>query len=331
MGELKMEQISAVADEAQQRLDSLNDAVAGGLKLLNDATDTITQATDIKISNLVADGKKAVANFINNATARVADMRGPKGSQGNPGVSTVVGAGKPTGPDVLMPLIGRGAVKGDTYIDAQDDARRAYRWTGEKWEAGPAFVSLTVRDVKISSVDASTKVTASMVTTGAGGSGSGGEKLRSRSAPVNGSVQLADSSNWRNTTQDPTAGQLFLEYTAADGSLQGKKGYAALSFVCEPSSTSFTEYALIGEISGLYTVQLAVQRSTAFVPGGITGTLPPGTACTQVFASLVPTPGSGASTTTRFLLSGVVLWAFSAQGTSLPANQPPETPLWTWQ
>ena len=148
---------------------------------------------------------------------------------------------------------------------------------------------------------------------------------------MNASVPLADSSNWRNTTQDPTAGQLFLEYTAADGGLMGRKGYAAISFIWEPSTSEFTEYALIGDISSSYTVQLTIQRSTAFVPGGITGTLPPGATCTQVFGQLVPVPGSGASTTTQFLLSGVVLWAFSAQGTSLPANQTPETPLWTWQ
>ncbi|CAK6697951.1 hypothetical protein MNNICLKF_02349 [Synechococcus sp. CBW1107] len=268
--------------------------------------------------------------------AAIADKVGPKGAVGSTGMAgaatTVVDRlPKGKGADFLFPYIGRNAVLGDIAIDGSTDMRYAWRWTGQSWERGPAMTSLQVRDVKISAMDASTKVTSSMVTTRAGGSGSGGEKLRSRLAPVNTSVQLADSSNWRNTTQDPTAGQLFLEYTAADGSLQGRKGYAAISFVWEPSSDSFTEYALIGDISGGYTVQLNIQRSAAVVPGGITGSLPPGTTCTQIFGRLVPTPGSGTTTTTQFLLSGVVLWAFSAKGTSIPANQSPETPLWTWQ
>ena len=272
----------------------------------------------------------AISKRITQLEVQAAQLRGPKGERGRIGQGLIAGAGKrpekrPDGSDWAP---------GDSWLDTKAEGfQLSYMDAGGKWSQparlvpAPKLINSTVN-----TLDLAPRTLVSMPAgPSAGGGAGGGEKLRSRMAPVNGSVPLADSSNWRNTTQDPTAGQLFLEYTAADGSLQGRKGYAAISFVWEPSSDSFTEYALIGDISGSYTVQLNIQRSAATpAPAAVIGSLPSGATATQVFAQLVPVPGGGASDTTQFLLAGVVLWAFSAQGTGVPLSQPTETPLWQW-
>ena len=299
----------------------------------------VTQAANDQVVAELEAAQQRISSLESELRTTVATLQGPQGEKGERGLAGSAFAYADADPTRIDPVsggqrfYGRGYVPGDTLARPVEGGLEIWRTAdGKGWQRVDYRANKQeLISQQLAVTDRSTQLTSSMVTTRAGGSGSGGEKLRSRMAPVNASVPLADSSNWRNTSQDPTAGQLFLEYTAADGSLAGRKGYAALSFVWEPSTSEFTEYALVGDISGSYTVQLNIQRSTAVVPGGITGSLPPGTTCTQVFGQLVPVPGGGASDTTQFLLSGVVLWAFSAQGTSIPANQSPETPLWTWQ
>ena len=323
-------QVDAVAAEADARLAGIEGTVGQTAAAVGELLADVRASAETAEAQRDAKLATAISKRITQLEVQAAQLRGPKGDRGRIGQGLIAGAGKR--PEVRPD--GSEWAPGDSWLDTKSEGfQLSYMDAGGKWSQ-PARLVPAPKLINATSnvLDMAPRNTNIQNITGQGGGGAGGgEKLRSRVAPVNGSVQLADSSNWRNTTQDPTAGQLFLEYTAADGSLQGRKGYAALSFISEPSSNSFTEYALIGDISGLFTLQLAIQRSTATpAPGGITGTLPPGATATMVFGQLVPTPGSGASTTTQFPLSGVVLWAFSAQGSAIPANQVGEVPLWQW-
>jgi hypothetical protein len=269
----------------------------------------------------------------------VGTLQGPQGERGERGLAGSAFAYADADPTRIDPASGGQRFYGRAYVPG-DTLARPVEGGLEIWRTadGKGWAQVDYRANKQELVsqrlavqDNSTKNLISVTHQGTGGGGGGGERLLSRVAAPSSSVALADSSNWRNTSQDPTAGQLFLEYTAADGPLQGRKGYAAISFVWEPSTTEFTEYALIGDLSGIYTLQLSIQRQPASVPGTITGTLPLGAASTRVFGQLLPVPGSGATGVTQLLLSGVVLWAMRPLGTSIPAGQAPEAPLWTWQ
>ena len=323
-------QLDAAADAADARLavieSTVGETAAAVGDLLVDGRDRLEQVS----AEMKAATATAISKRITQLEVQAAQLRGPKGDRGRVGQGLIAGAGKR--PEVRPD--GSEWAPGDSWLDTKAEGfQLSYLDADGNWSKPARLVPAPkLINAQQNVLDMAPRNTLIQTITGGGGGGAGGgEKLRSRVAPVNGSVQLADSSNWRNTTQDPTAGQLFLEYTAADGSLQGRKGYAALSFVWEPSTTEFTEYALIGDISNAFTVQLTIQRSTATpVPAGVTGSLPTGATSTMVFGRLVPVPGSGAVTTTQFLLSGVVLWAFSAQGNAIPANQVGETPLWQW-
>ena len=327
-GLLVQQQIQTVADQAQTRLSELDQLQAASVAQVADLVVGARQQIELNGSQAVADAKKAVAQLVTTTTARVADMRGPRGAIGAAGAATTVGAGAPQGPDAVMPLLGRGAVIGDIVIDGTDDARRAYRWTGDSWEPGPAMVSLEVRDVKISSLDASTKVTSLQTISGGGGGGGGGENLLANRIGVGGSIAVADSSNWAGVS-DVYSGQIVAELTALDGSLVGMTYLVLIPFTWSTAGDQCTVYGELGGLTGLYDINVSVQRSTAVAPAVYTGAMPPGANRTVVFLSVVAAPGGGGDTTT-FRLGGDVEWAHIAQGAAVSVQSGGLQPLWIW-
>jgi hypothetical protein len=167
-----------------------------------------------------------------------------------------------------------------------------------------------------------------------GGGGGSGERLLSRTAGVGATagVVIADSSNWvlsPTATQDPVSGTLFLEIVAADGVLAGHRGYATIAFTYSDGVDQATEYAMVGDLAGVYRCDLTVTRTAAATPAGITMAVPAGALRTVVTLSVVPE--GGAAGTTSFLLSGVTLWSLQSKGTATLPTTPAEQPAWVWQ
>lgn len=163
--------------------------------------------------------------------AAIADKVGPQGRVGNTGmagaaVTVVDRLPKGKGIDFTRPYLKRDAVVGDICIDGTTDMRYGWRWDGQRWERGPAMVSLQVRDVRVSAVDNSTKAyTTQNIVRPGGGGGGGGERLMVNSATRGAKVVIADSSNWVAAGIDsPQAGTLLLSIedtsTAARGAVQ---------------------------------------------------------------------------------------------------------------
>lgn len=327
-GLLVQQQIQTVADQAQTRLSELDQRQAASVAQVADLVVGARQQIELNGSQAVADAKKAVAQLVTTTTARVADMRGPRGAVGAAGAATTVGAGVPQGPDAVMPLLGRGAVIGDIVIDGTDDSRRAYRWTGDNWEPGPAMVSLEVRDVKISSLDASTKVTSLQTISGGGGGGGGGENLLANRIGVGGSIAIGDTSNWAGIS-DPRSGIASVDLLAMDGANQGKTYAVELPFTWDPSDDQFTAAPELGNLLGIYTVSLSVQRSAAVAPAVYTGAMPPGSQRLVLFLSVSLVPG-GSGDSSIFRLGGSIMYKHVALGAAVSLQTGGLQPLWIW-
>jgi len=325
-------EIQSVSDEARQSLDDLNARSVEHTRQVADLVTGARQQLQATQGQVVADSKKAVSQLITTATARIADLRGPRGAVGAAGASTVIGSGRPEGPSVMEALIGRGAVVGDCLIDGSDNDRRAYRWDGQSWEPGPAMATVQVRDVKISALDNSTKnyptVTASAT---GGGGGTGGEPLLVNRATLNVNQRIADSSNWAGVS-DPTAGQLVVEIVALDGALAGRRGFACIDFVWQPTGAQDSQGGLLGDLAGVFDLNLSYQRIPASAPAGITITIPTAAQALQVFATIVPTPGgTGTGSVTQFRVSGDLEWAHQSLGQAVPiSSNLGIKPLWRW-
>jgi hypothetical protein len=325
-------EIQTVADQAQQRLDELDQKTAESIGKVADVVEFSRQQIESTAASLLADTKRQTAATLTTLTARVADLRGPRGSVGAAGVSTVIGSGQPQGADALMALINRGAIVGDCYIDGSDNDRRAYRWDGQSWESGPAMATVQVRDVKISALDASTKqFPVVSAAAGGGGGGTGGEPLLVNRAALSTGVMIADSSNWAGVS-DPTAGQLVVEIVALDGTLQGRRGFACVDFTWQPSGAQDSQAGLLGDLAGVFDLNLSYQRVAATAPAGLGIAIPPATSCLQVFATVVPDPGGGGTGgVTNFRISGDLEWAHQSLGQAVPLNSSAGLkPLWRW-
>ena len=324
------EQIRTVGAEAQTRLDELDQRTAASVGQIADLVVGSRQQLELSSSQILADTKRQVAALVTSTTARVEALRGPRGATGAVGASTVIGSGVPQGPDAMMPLIGRGAVMGDCYIDGSDDARRAYRFDGKSWDLnGPAMVSLQVRDVKISSVDASTKVTSLQTISGSGGAGGGGgEHLLVNRIGLGAATAIGDTSNWAGIS-DIRSGIASVDLLALDGGNIGKTYAVELPFTWDSSSDQFTADGELGNLLGLYTVSLSVQRSAAVAPAVFTGAMPPGAQRLVTFLTVTPAPGGGGDTT-QFRLSGSITYNHVAQGAAVSVQSGGLQPLWIW-
>ena len=145
---------------------------------------------------------------------------------------------------------------------------------------------------------------------------------------VGGSIAVADSSNWAGVS-DVTSGQIVAELTALDGSLMGRTYLVLIPFTWSTADDQCTVYGELGGLTGLYDINVSIQRSAAVAPAVYTGAMPPGANRTVVFLSVVAAPGGGGDTTT-FRLGGDVEWAHIAQGAAVSVQSGGLQPLWIW-
>jgi hypothetical protein len=319
-------QVDGVSAVAQVRLAELDGQLAIVVATAGQVVADCRQMVESNNALMVAKTTEAISKRIIGLEVHAAQLRGPKGYTGNPGTSTTVGAGRPEGVDAMLPLIERPAIKGDIYIDGNDDNRRAYRWTGNVWEPGCAMATIQVRDVKVSALDASVKST-TMVTNLSGGGG-GGERLVNPLLTNSGGVVIADTSNWATTTQDPTSALLILDLVAVDGTMSGKHGFSTFNVTGDGLLGQETEYGCIGDLEKFVRVSISVDRGPAAVPTGYTATLPPGKTATRLVAKIV---SNLAGTTTQYLVNGAVMWAMKPLGAFAAPGTPTESPAWVWQ
>jgi hypothetical protein len=208
-----------------------------------------------------------------------------------------------------------------------------FRYTGTSWVEGPAIEpKQELINAKASILDNSTKVypTVAASATGGGG-GTGGEPLLVNRAAISSNVMIANSSNWAGIS-DPTAGQLVIEIVALDGSLSGRRGFACVDFVWQPSGAQDTQAGLLGDLAGVFDLNLTYQRATATAPTGLGISMPAATQALQVFCTIVPTAGGGGTGgATQFRISGDLEWAHQSLGSAVPLNSSAGLkPLWRW-
>jgi len=270
--------------------------------------------------------------------AAIADKVGPQGRVGNTGmagaaVTVVDRLPKGKGVDFTRPYLKRDAVVGDIAIDGTTDMRYGWRWDGQAWERGPAMVTLQVRDVRISAMDASTKVNAPITIVRAGGSNgsSGGESLLVNRIALNAPVGIGDTSN--HGGEDIRSGEFELELRALDGSLAGRtlSLITAFNYDGGTAGPTFTEYALDGSLKSVFEIDLSMYLAAAGVPTGVTTTLPSGAQALRTTATVRPIPGvTGTGGVTRFALRGSVEYNLLATGRAYGPNESVPQPLWAW-
>ena len=337
-------ELSAVADQtvarcdatgaaAQARLDQLNAdqaamAAAISAQLTADqatASAAISQATS-RIEGALADAR---AEALSEARAVAAQQVGP---QGQPGAATVLCLEDPMEVDAASfasRWLGRPLAEGDGALVIQSDQLLVRRFANGRWATGPSIVPRQeLVSAKISALDASTKVTSLQTISGGGGGGGGGEHLLAHRIGVGGSIAVADSSNWAGVS-DVTSGQIVAELTALDGSLMGRTYLVLIPFTWSTADDQCTVYGELGGLTGLYDINVSIQRSAAVAPAVYTGAMPPGANRTVVFLSVVAAPGGGGDTTS-FRLGGDVEWAHIAQGAAVSVQSGGLQPLWIW-
>lgn len=319
-----------VADLAEQQRASIAEvgqAVADARQMAERSTATVA-----------ADAKRSLATLISTTGGLLSEMRGPRGDVGAAGTSTVVGAGVPQDASALEKLIGRGAILGDVFIDGSDDFRRAYRWTGQEWEPGPQMVSLITRDVKVSALDASTKVFPT-VSTAAGGGGGGSFAadpiyVSSTSVTPNAVIPIADSSRWAATNAAFRSGVVAVEIIPVDGPFGGQTNFVESSFILLAGGAGdtfrFSEGFALGNAisSGGLSVDFSGALGAATAPASLGISLPPtASLAARIFMTLnAPTAPTGAS---RYLIRGRCEWTPDAATGAAAANAVPlKAPLW---
>ena len=301
------------------------------------AAQAVTQASTEQVQAELDNHRQTLNSLEAELRTTVSTLIGPtgdKGEQGFAGSGVTIAMENPQETDPsswAQRWYGRDQlVSGDSALVPTKDALRTFRYTGRAWVEGPSIEPKVVAaDVKVSALDASTKVTSLQTVSGGGGGGGVGEHLLVNRIGVGGSVAVADSSNWAGVS-DVYSGQIIAELTALDGSLVGMTCLVLIPFTWSAAAPEqVTIYAELGGLTGLYDINVSVQRSAAVAPAGYIGTMPPGANRTVVFLSVVAAPGGGGDTTT-FRLGGDVEWAHIAQGAAVSVQSGGLQPLWIW-
>jgi hypothetical protein len=326
------QRIGEASAAAQERLSSLDQRQAESVGQIADLVIGARQQIELASAQAVADAKRQVASLMTTTTARVEALRGPRGLTGAAGAGIAVGAGAPKGPEATFDDLGRNAIVGDKYIDGSTNEKWMYRWDGKSWGDGPGprFSNPPeIRDVKISSLDASTKVTSLQTISGSGGGGGGGgEHLLVNRIGLGAATAIGDTSNWAGIS-DIRSGIASVDLLALDGGNQGKTYAVELPFTWDTSGDQFTADGELGNLLGLYSVSLSVQRSAAVAPAVFTGVMPPGAQRLVTFLTVTPVPGGGGDTT-QFRLSGSISYNHVAQGAAVSVQSGGLQPLWIW-
>ena len=300
------------------------------------AAQAVTQASTEQVQSELDNHRQTLNSLEAELRTTVSTLIGPtgdKGEQGFAGSGVTIAMENPQETDPTswaQRWYGRDQlVSGDSALVPTKDALRTFRYTGRAWVEGPSIEPKVVAaDVKVSALDASTKVTSLQTISGGGGGGGGGENLLANRIGVGGSIAVADSSNWAGVS-DVTSGQIVAELTALDGSLMGRTYLVLIPFTWSTADDQCTVYGELGGLTGLYDINVSVQRSAAVAPAVYTGAMPPGANRTVVFLSVVAAPGGGGDTTS-FRLGGDVEWAHIAQGAAVSVRSGGLQPLWIW-
>ena len=300
------------------------------------AAQAVTQASTEQVQSELDNHRQTLNSLEAELRTTASTLIGPtgdKGEQGFAGSGVTIAMENPQETDPTswaQRWYGRDQlVSGDSALVPTKDALRTFRYTGRAWVEGPSIEPKVVAaDVKVSALDASTKVTSLQTISGGGGGGGGGENLLANRIGVGGSIAVADSSNWAGVS-DVTSGQIVAELTALDGSLRGRTYLVLITFTWSTADEQFTVYGDLGGLAGLYDINVSIQRSAAVAPAVYTGAMPPGANRTVVFLSVVAAPGGGGDTTT-FRLGGDVEWAHIAQGAAVSVLSGGLQPLWIW-
>ena len=300
------------------------------------AAQAVTQASTEQVQSELDNHRQTLNSLEAELRTTVSTLIGPtgdKGEQGFAGSGVTIAMENPQETDPTswaQRWYGRDQlVSGDSALVPTKDALRTFRYTGRAWVEGPSIEPKVVAaDVKVSALDASTKVTSLQTISGGGGGGGGGENLLANRIGVGGSIAVADSSNWAGVS-DVTSGQIVAELTALDGSLGGRTYLVLIPFTWSTADDQCTVYGELGGLTGLYDINVSIQRSAAVAPAVYTGAMPPGANRTVVFLSVVAAPGGGGDTTT-FRLGGDVEWAHIAQGAAVSVLSGGLQPLWIW-
>jgi division protein CdvB (Snf7/Vps24/ESCRT-III family) len=325
----------AISEAAQQRLDQLS----ADQQAMADAVAAAINDADSRVRGAITDADRRIQSLEQQVATDPA-FRGPQGEVGPIGLAgsgVTVAMEDPTKTDPsswAMRWFGReGLVAGDGALVPTPTALRVFRFTGTSWVEGPAIEpKQELINAKASILDNSTKVYPTVsATAGGGGSGTGGEPLLVNRAALNTGVTLANSSNWAGVS-DPTAGQLVIEVVALDGAIQGRRGFACIDFVWQPSGAQDSQAGLLGDLAGVFDLNLTYQRMIASAPAGLAVSIPTSAQALQVFCTIVPTPGgTGTGGVTNFRVSGDLEWAHQSIGQAVPlSSNVGIKPLWRW-
>jgi hypothetical protein len=337
-GELQLatETIRGTAAEARGDLEALRELVAQSTDRLAQLEAATAEAISSTAGRLEVQHAEAMARGLATLAVRAAELRGPEGPAGPAGPGIGIVSGAPNGQEATVPAIGRPAVPGDLLIDGSDDMRPAYRFDGQAWERGPSMATIQVRDVKISSLDASQKIypTVSGSATGGGGGSGLADPLTVSIISKGASVAVADSSRWQAGGYDTfTSGIIHLEFIPNQGIMGGRHHFVTAAFVLlagVPDTFQVTEFSVLGGgFNGtppVFDVSFNGSLGAASAPGVLGIALPPGT---QPAARLFVTIAAADPATRDFTIKGNVIWTpEAATGVQMPTQPVRKQPAW---
>lgn len=335
-----LQEQAAETARQQQENNEVTERVLGDLQEQAAATlTTLQQQGAAALADIEADAQSAAQTIARSEAAKVARAVAAQ----NYGAGTTICNEDPAEVDLQSfgeRWFGRPLVSGDSALQTTKEGVIAHRFTGAGWvKSAELNPRVEIVSQPISILDQSTKLNAPItINKGGGGGGAGGEQLmvnRIRMAPGgSASYVLADSSNWAGV-HDPLSGTLELEIRALDGTLSGRSGVIVAAFTWDGGTADkWVEYALIGDLQGVYEVNLSIQRGNAAVPPGSAGlgavTIPLGSQALRVYATVQLVAGAGNPGATQFSVRGSVDWNFESAPRLLDPTQSAPQPLWVY-
>ena len=296
----------------------------------------VTQADHEQINAELEAAQQRISSLESELRTTVATLQGPQGDKGERGLAGS-GVGYVDADPRRMEqaslgkrIFGRAVVPGDLLLQRTPDSLKVWRTPdGKGWQQVDQIVNAQeLVSQRLAVTDRSTQVTSLQMISGGGGGGGGGENLLANRIGVGGSIAIGDTSNWAGIS-DPRSGIASVDLLAMDGANQGKTYAVELPFTWDPSDDQFTAAPELGNLLGMYTVSLSVQRSAAVAPAVYTGAMPPGAQRLVVFLSVVAAPG-GSGDTTIFRLGGSISYKHVAQGAAVSLQTGGLQPLWIW-
>jgi hypothetical protein len=339
--EQTIQAVEATAAAAEQRLGELDSKQAALASTISDALSSAQEATAQAVLSMEQTSAAALTTIEERALATAAEIAAQQiGPTGAAGSSTVLALEDPLEIDsdnFAQRWLGRGLIDGDGVLVIRPDQILVRRWVGGTWREGPAIQPKVVReDVKVSHLDASTKVYPTVSSAAGGGTGGSGlaDPLTVSIIPKGGSVAVADSSRWQAGGYGIfTSGIIHLEFIPNQGIMGGRHHFVTASFVLlagVPDTFQMTEFSVLGGgfngSPAIFDVSIDGSIGAATAPSSLGIALPAGTAnATRLFVTI-----TAADPATRdFTIKGNVIWTpEAATSTQLPNLPVRKQPAW---